>query len=596
MNRTSWMRRGGGLLALALGIAALVAMPAPGMGAAPTPGCWTVFPTPLAGGVYYSVEGFAALAPDNIWAAGYEVTDPTNATTQPLILHWNGAAWQPASVPAGAGALTGISAVSANDIWALGYTGKYDSYPGGADEHPLAFHWDGTGWTATPAPATAGPARYLGVAAVAANDVWAVGAIDSSTPQSLLAHWDGAAWRAVAHPDLTGRQYLTAVAAAGPNAVWAAGYFYPAADPNSRGQVALERWDGQQWRVVYSAAAGTLEGLALAGPDDVWVTGARAIPIGPTLVLTAHWNGTAWQETPDRPNQAYNNATRGITAAPNDVWTVGDSPTGDREGNSQPRIEHWDGQTWSRLAGPVDFTTSRLRSLARTGTTLWVGGPDLLWRYAGGPCAAPSPSPTPAPRSRTFPQTGKTVTGLFLDYWNAGGGLPQQGYPISDPFTEVSDLNGKPYTVQYFERAVFEYHPENAGTPYAVLLSQLGTFRYHQKYPAGAPGQVPNQADHGRYFPPTGHWVGGKFRDYWEAHGGLAQQGYPLSDEFTEVSDLDGKPYTVQYFERAIFEYHPENAGTPYVVLLSQLGAFQARAKYPAGFPAIPPTPLPGAP
>lgn len=37
------------------------------------------------------------------------------------------------------------------------------------------------------------------------------------------------------------------------------------------------------------------------------------------------------------------------------------------------------------------------------------------------------------------------------------------------------------YTVQYFERAVFEYHPEKQ-VPFDVLLSQLGTFRYGQKY------------------------------------------------------------------------------------------------------------------
>ena len=46
-------------------------------------------------------------------------------------------------------------------------------------------------------------------------------------------------------------------------------------------------------------------------------------------------------------------------------------------------------------------------------------------------------------------------------------------------------LNGESYTVQYFERAVFEYHPENAA-PNDMLLSQLGTFRYRQKYPAGS--------------------------------------------------------------------------------------------------------------
>src|SRR6266568_3287337 len=55
-------------------------------------------------------------------------------------------------------------------------------------------------------------------------------------------------------------------------------------------------------------------------------------------------------------------------------------------------------------------------------------------------------------------------------------------------------------------------------------------------------------------FPQTGHKVCGKFLDYWNGHGALAQQCYPLSEEFTETSSLDGKPYAVQYFERAVFE------------------------------------------
>jgi hypothetical protein len=44
---------------------------------------------------------------------------------------------------------------------------------------------------------------------------------------------------------------------------------------------------------------------------------------------------------------------------------------------------------------------------------------------------------------QTFTQTGKTVCGKFLTYWQQHGGLAQQGYPISNTFTEVSDLNGK---------------------------------------------------------------------------------------------------------------------------------------------------------
>jgi methionine-rich copper-binding protein CopC len=181
----------------------------------------------------------------------------------------------------------------------------------------------------------------------------------------------------------------------------------------------------------------------------------------------------------------------------------------------------------------------------------------------------------------TFPETGKTVCDKFMDYWNNHGGLAQQGYPISGEMQEVSDTDGKTYTVQYFERAVFEMHPENQ-PPNDIELSLLGNFLYKQKYPNGAPNQTPNTSPGSQLFTQTGHRVGGKFLDYWNSHGGLVQQGYPISDEFQEVSPLDGKTYTVQYFERAVFESHPENQ-PPYDVLLSQLGTFMFKQKYPSG-------------
>jgi hypothetical protein len=87
---------------------------------------------------------------------------------------------------------------------------------------------------------------------------------------------------------------------------------------------------------------------------------------------------------------------------------------------------------------------------------------------------------------RTFTETNKAVCGRFLEYWNTHGGLAQQGLPLSGEFTEVSDLNGQSYTVQYFERAVFEKHPENA-PPWDVLLSQLGMAQFKIKYPSGDP-------------------------------------------------------------------------------------------------------------
>jgi hypothetical protein len=182
--------------------------------------------------------------------------------------------------------------------------------------------------------------------------------------------------------------------------------------------------------------------------------------------------------------------------------------------------------------------------------------------------------------SRTFPETGKTVKGRFLEYWTQNGGLAQQGFPISDEMQERSDTDGKTYTVQYFERAVFEAHPENQ-RPFDVLLSLLGYFYYKQKYPNGAANQKASTTN-ARKFTETGKTLGGRFREYWEQNGGLSQQGFPISDEFQEKSDLDGKTYTVQYFERAVFELHPENQ-KPFDVLLSQLGTFRYRAKYASG-------------
>jgi iron complex transport system substrate-binding protein len=183
--------------------------------------------------------------------------------------------------------------------------------------------------------------------------------------------------------------------------------------------------------------------------------------------------------------------------------------------------------------------------------------------------------------SRTFPETGKTVKGKFLDYWTSHGGLAQQGLPISDEMQDVSDLNGKTYTVQYFERAVFESHPENQA-PYDVLLSLVGLFQFNQKYPQGAPSPKAS-TDNALTFKETSMTVGGKFRAYWESHGGIAQQGFPISNEFQEKSALDGKTYTVQYFERAVFEAHPENQA-PNDLLLSQLGTFQYKAKTEVSF------------
>ena len=123
-----------------------------------------------------------------------------------------------------------------------------------------------------------------------------------------------------------------------------------------------------------------------------------------------------------------------------------------------------------------------LRSLLLVGTGVVLGLLIAVGWHAAGSFAQGT-------GCQTFPQTGHTVCGKFLTYWQQHGGLAQQGYPISEEFSETSFLNGKPYTVQYFERAVFELHPENAGTPYEVELTQLGTYVGQQRFTQGFPSQ-----------------------------------------------------------------------------------------------------------
>ncbi|MGN6701109.1 MAG: cellulase family glycosylhydrolase [Thermomicrobiales bacterium] len=79
------------------------------------------------------------------------------------------------------------------------------------------------------------------------------------------------------------------------------------------------------------------------------------------------------------------------------------------------------------------------------------------------------------------------------------------------------------------------------------------------------------------FFPDTGHYLSGRFRQYWYDHGGLYVFGLPITKTYMEKS-TDGNLYLTQYFERARFEYHPEN-NYPYDVLLTLLGnvAIQGR-------------------
>jgi len=192
---------------------------------------------------------------------------------------------------------------------------------------------------------------------------------------------------------------------------------------------------------------------------------------------------------------------------------------------------------------------------------------EVLLGFLGKAFHPPDAAVKAASDARFFPETGQTVGPPFLADCEAHGGLGLNGYPLSPAFTATLE-DGRPYLVQYFERVRLEHHPENAA-PYDILLGQFG--RRILAGIAGAPTAPAIPRPDYAYFASTGHNVRPAFFAYWERNSGLAQFGLPLGEEFAETLE-DGRSYTVQYFERARFEWHPEHAGTPYEVLLGQFG------------------------
>ncbi|WJW70113.1 hypothetical protein OZ401_004616 (plasmid) [Candidatus Chlorohelix allophototropha] len=200
--------------------------------------------------------------------------------------------------------------------------------------------------------------------------------------------------------------------------------------------------------------------------------------------------------------------------------------------------------------------------------------------------------------SRFFPETKHTVSGKFLDYWNSNGGLPTYGYPITDAQMETDPETGKTFLTQWFERHRLELHPENAGTKFEVLTGLLGKEINRTKLTTEPDFQKATQLydptfskDQQWYFTETGHNLRFGFLKYWQDNGGLERFGYPISEERKELDPESGKTFMMQWFERARFEYHPENQ-KPFDILLGLLGKQIKGSKSSSAVETpIPPTP-----
>lgn len=259
------------------------------------------------------------------------------------------------------------------------------------------------------------------------------------------------------------------------------------------------------------------------------------------------------------------------------------------------RLRIWDTQTGSSFVAPSDVTETRAD--IHDGTVVWERGGRAGMRQEvhSRPISqllptTPQPPPVePDTDTEYHEATGHTIAFGFKHFWESSGGLPVFGFPLTEEFDEVNQDNGDNHTVQYFERQRYEYHPEHAGTPYEVQLGRLG---YED---AAAQGLLaddafqpidgnPGDEDQCHYFEETGFAACSEFLDYWQSHGldfgddgvsfreSLALFGYPISQEYFSPPGSGAEPVTIQYFERARFEFHPDNP-EEHRVLLGRLGA-----------------------
>src|SRR5215471_9847789 len=136
--------------------------------------------------------------------------------------------------------LNGVAAFDVNDVWAVGFTN------GNVNDQTLIEHWDGSSWTIVPSPNQEGFSTLSAVGGIATDDLWAVGSFHEGLccpqDQTLTEHWDGVQWSVVPSPNLQGFEVLNAGAAVATDDVWAVGQ-----NTRPNFEPLFMHWDGQGW-------------------------------------------------------------------------------------------------------------------------------------------------------------------------------------------------------------------------------------------------------------------------------------------------------------------------------------------------------------
>ena len=168
--------------------------------------------------------------PDEGWAVGSSTTRRSiSFHSRPLLMHWDGSQWAREMRPNGVDTLTDVVAISSDDAWAVGFTGK----------RTVGVHWDGVSWSIAPTPSPGTSATLMAVAGLGTSEVWAVGhqrTRPGAPLRTIIERWDGSSWQTEPSPNVGAKNNLLADISAVPGLLLAGGYSGGGAAP-----LALER-------------------------------------------------------------------------------------------------------------------------------------------------------------------------------------------------------------------------------------------------------------------------------------------------------------------------------------------------------------------
>jgi hypothetical protein len=245
---------------------------------------WKIVPSPsfMTGGdgIQNSLNGVAAVSPTNVWAVGFHTA--ANGAFLTLIEHWNGTVWSVTASPSPnstANILNGVAATGPSDVWAVGYQN-------GGGSRPLIQHFNGTSWSTVPSPARPAGSVLNSVTAISPTNAWAVGSSPAPTGAqvTLVEHWNGTSWSVLPSPNLNtsygSANVLRSVAAVSANDVWAVGMFQNQNTNYHQHRTLTVHWNGVAWSLVSSpspGASGELYSAAALPTGQLFATGLYSI-------------------------------------------------------------------------------------------------------------------------------------------------------------------------------------------------------------------------------------------------------------------------------------------------------------------------------